>query len=509
MSCSAISPISGTVCVKPNPCEDGLSGSFARMEAELDNFFNKITNIGNNVMNLDKELKRIVDILSLNSRGLINSILGSLQDKLSELISGGIKNLQSFLLNEGLGVPKIIEKILPLSDKEGNGFIKNLIKGIHCLAAKLSKATFNVFEDLIKESVKNVLNAGSCVFEQLMSAFTSKLNELIDTFVSPLLDPIKNILGKFFDFNLQSFLKQGFQIIRKIQNLLECDESKICPASTKYILDKGDEKSNDSDQKTSSIQRIFEGAAKPKPLSAAVGNLASDFQRDYGNWSIFGSPLSEASDIGPCKFGNFTRCGSPKVEFFGGGGSGAAGNVILGGIVDKFDTEDLLGTAEQFVGNVKRVGGVVGVEITSPGSGYKNAPLISFKDSCNSGRGAFGRAIIETNPKSPNYGKVTGVIISNSGENYPADIEEDVLYIKDILIEDPGENYDDNDTIEGLDLTISGGKILKATPQNFGYNGLPNLNINSNTGYGAILRPVMSIVPPQIEVIKVIDCVRS
>ena len=39
------------------------------------------------------------------------------------------------------------------------------------------------------------------------------------------------------------------------------------------------------------------------------------------------------------------------------------------------------------------------------------------------------------------------------------------------------------------------------------YNDLPNLNINSDTGVGAILRPIMSKTRPQGEVIQVIDCV--
>lgn len=502
MSCSAISPISGTICVKPSPCENALDESLMRMEAEIENFFNKITNISNNISNLDKDLKRVVDILSFSARGFINRKLGRLHDDLTDRISKGIGLLQTSLLNDDFGIGDIIEKLTPLSDKSGNGFIKNLSTGIFCLSSKLAKAATDIFGDLIKGAVKNVLNASYCVFEQIMSAFTSKINDLIDKFVSPLLEPIKNILGKFFEFDIKNFLIEGIQTFRKLKNLVQCDESKICPASTRYVIDKGDEKSNSSEQNKSMLQRIFEGAAKPKPLSSAASNLASDFERDYGSWEIFGVPLSEASDIGPCKFGNITKCGTPKVEFFGGGGSGAAGNVILGGIVDKVDNENLLGS-------IQKVGGIVGVDITSPGSGYKNAPLISFKDSCNTGRGAFGRALIETNPKSPNYGQVTGVIVSSSGENYPADIEEDVLYIKDVVIEDPGIGYGDEDTVEGLDLTIRDGKVLKASVKNFGYNGLPNLNINSNTGYGAVLRPIMSFVPPQTELIEVIDCVRS
>ena len=95
----------------------------------------------------------------------------------------------------------------------------------------------------------------------------------------------------------------------------------------------------------------------------------------------------------------------------------------------------------------------------------------------------------------------------SEGENYPADIEELPLYVEKIVIEDAGEDYFDGE-IEGVDLTIRDGRIIDAAPQpGFAYNGLPDLNIDSTTGFGAILRPIMNIVPPQTEIIQVIDCI--
>ena len=64
------------------------------------------------------------------------------------------------------------------------------------------------------------------------------------------------------------------------------------------------------------------------------------------------------------------------------------------------------------------------------------------------------------------------------------------------------------DTLDNFDLIISngrivGGNLLVQIP----YSGLPELNINSETGVGAILRPVMSKIKPQGEVVQVIDCI--
>jgi len=190
------------------------------------------------------------------------------------------------------------------------------------------------------------------------------------------------------------------------------------------------------------------------------------------------------------------QCGAPKVEFFGGGGIGAAGRVILGNFVDELDTEDI-------VGSVQRTASIIGVEIDNPGSGYEDAPFITFSDNCDRGYGAYGRAVVQG-------GRVTSVLITSIGENYPTetDQQDEVFYIDDVIIEDPGNDYDEDDAVEGLELTISNGRVTAVGIKDVAFNGYPDLNINSSTGYGAILRPVMRIVPPQKEVVQVIDCVR-
>ena len=37
--------------------------------------------------------------------------------------------------------------------------------------------------------------------------------------------------------------------------------------------------------------------------------------------------------------GNILDCGLPRVEFFGGGGSGAVGDVILGNFIEQLDEQ--------------------------------------------------------------------------------------------------------------------------------------------------------------------------
>ena len=102
----------------------------------------------------------------------------------------------------------------------------------------------------------------------------------------------------------------------------------------------------------------------------------------------------------------------------------------------------------------KKTASIIGVEITDPVSGYTSPPLVSFGDRCNQGYGAYGKANIDKNPASPTYGQVTSVTMTSIGENYPIDASKTTVngqfpevFIDDIIIEDPGSNYQEGDFI--------------------------------------------------------------
>jgi len=483
---------SGKTIIQADPCKDN---TLARVEAYLTNFFDKVTKVGNAILNLPNEINFVVDLIGSTITGFVNKLLGSLNDELSKQINSGIKSLTALLISKKITIPAIIGIQTPLAN-----LVKNLQDGLFCAATKILEGAKSAIKDLIKASVKNVLNAGRCVVEQIMGAFTNNITNIIDSIAGPLLAPISKILNGFgtniFGFNVKDFILTGINAVRKIANLFECDDKKVCPASSKYVIDKGLLKDESEEDEESSFNKIFSGTA----ISQGASNLAGDFEKTYGKWNIFGSPLSEASDIsGPCNFGNVTECGLPTISFFGGDGLGAAGSAILGRVINNVDTEDV-------VGSVVKVGSIVGVKMTNPGQDYTRAPIVTFQDSCNKGYGAYGRAIIDQNSSSPTFGQVTSVVITSEGENYPADIDELPLFIEEIIIEDPGEDYEDG-KLDGVDLTIENGRITGAVPKVFAFNGLPDLNIQSETGFGAVLRPIMTVVPPQGEIISVIDCV--
>ena len=479
----------GTTVFMADPCKDN---TLAKIEAYTENFFDRIGRIDSAVLNLSNEIKDVVNVVGDTANGFINAMLGGLQDKLAELIPQAIKLLETILQAPPFlfQIPQIIAVEAPMIP-----LIKTMFDGLFCAATKVMKGAKDAFADIMTAAAKNVLSGTACAAQEIVGAFTNNLVNIVDSIAGPLIGPISNILNSFtggiFNFNVKDFLLTGISLARKVQNLFSCDDEKICPATSKLKIDQGPLKDLSEEDQDSMWNTVFSGTA----ISQGATNLSNDFEKAYGKWNIFGSPLGESSSLEPCNFGNVTKCGLPTVSFFGGDGIGGAGNVLLGNIIDNVDTEDA-------VGDVLKLGSIVGVKMTDPGLGYTEAPIVTFQDSCNKGYGAYGRAIIDEVPTSPTFGQITAVVVTSEGANYPAEIDELPLFIEEIIIEDPGNDVEGE--IEGVDLEIKNGRVVRATPKPFAYNGLPTLNIS-----GAILRPIMTTTPPPSEIIKVIDCISS
>ena len=158
----------------------------------------------------------------------------------------------------------------------------------------------------------------------------------------------------------------------------------------------------------------------------------------------------------------------------------------------------------------------MGVEITNPGRGYAEGPLVSFNDSCEQGYGAFGKAVVDQNPSSPTYGQVTGVIVLSEGKNFPTDgLPEQEAFIDTVIIEDPGRDYTDATISDDIKPIVKNGRIVAIEiVEQIPYTSLPELTVLSSTGFGAIIRPIMSLKredrrtdPNQAGVFKVVQCV--
>ena len=490
-----VSVTTGQSIITADPCKDNF---FDKTESALTNLFDKITKIDGAPFNISQEMKKVTGMIGNASKTFTSQIAGTLSETLAKWINVGMKAIQN-----------LPENILPYPAKLATqlsmmGPIGSLFEGFKCLASKVTRALMGTIEDMLVGAVQNMLNVPVCAVEEFVGGVVNKVADLIDSAVSPLVNPISSILSALpiggGMINIRDAVFSGLDVVTKAASLLKCGDGDACGSSSKYKIDQGGAKENDSKKQQGFLDKAFEAGALVNGASNAIG----EFEEAYGKWNIFGSSVGDSPGMPPCNTGNPLRCGAPTVEFFGGaGGEGAAGKVMLGKFINKLDTEDIFGSVAQ-------TASIMGVEITKPGQGYTEAPFVSFSDSCNDGYGAYGKAIIDQNISSPTYGQVTGVTVVTEGAGYPAEeYEPEDLYIDQIVIEQPGNGYDPTDTFEDPNLTpiIEEGRIIGVDVKQVPYRTLPRLNIKTSTGIGGFIRPIMSNTrrDPQ-EVIQVIDC---
>jgi hypothetical protein len=402
------------------------------------------------------------------------------------------------------------------------GPVGKLFSGMECLTSKVTSAMGGVIKDMLTGMTKNMINAPTCAVQQFIGALTNKIGDTISSSVTPLLSPILGILGPIgAAFDVKGAILGGIDFMKKAGDLFKCAPPPKQTGSSLYVIDGGPKKDKSQKESQGLLDSALAAATSASEvvdkakgfLDAGLPSGISKFEEKYGQWSIFGSKVADAADHGigggNCYTGNNFSCGPATIDFFGGSGEGASGRVILGSFVSKFDKDDLFGT-------ISRTASIMGVEITNPGKGYAEGPLVSFNDSCEQGYGAFGKAVVDQNPTSPTYGQVTGVIVLSEGTNYPSDgLPEQEAFIDTVIIEDPGLGYEDAEISDDIRPIVNNGRIeaIEIVDQ-IPYTSLPELTVLSKTGFGAIIRPIMTlkraerrIDPTQAGVFKVVQCV--
>jgi len=504
-----LSPTIGKFVMGADPCRNNF---FDTLDVDLKNFMNKITALDSLPGALSGEIKGVVSKIQAASTGFVGQLTNALSDGMNGWIKGGLAGISTFIFTTyaatGRPVLAAIARITQIQDSL-LGPVKGVMTAMGCLTEKVTSALLGTIEDMITGMVKNVLNVPTCAVQEFAGALAGKITSAMDKMVSPFLNPISKIFGGFGIgslFKVKSFLSSGVDLISKASGLFSCGEgAKGCVSSAKYKIGGGLVPPKSNDQQKSLMDKALELGGQ---MTDGVDKKIGDFEEAYGQWSIFGTKVGTPDGLSPCNTSNMFNCGAPKIEFFGGDGSGAAGEVILGKFIDKLDKDDILGA-------FKRTASIAGVNITTPGEGYTEAPLVAFTDNCDQGYGAFGRAIIDENQNSPTFGQVTDVILISEGENYPTEgyVGKKEFFIDKIIVDDPGSGYTQNDFIPDDNLklivdsdgTIAGVEIVNQVP----YTVLPDILIRSATGVGAILNPVVNFErsTKEYRLLQVIDCI--
>ena len=514
---SEVDPISSTTGFTVLAADPNSDRFFERTDTAMKNFFKVANKVDNFNLDLSTEIGKLTKMVGNFSQTFIGKISDSLQEGLVGFIQGGMASQASKIFASQ--VPGALGLVVDFQTAM-IGPTTKLFSGMECLSSKVSQAMSGTISDLLTGMTKNMLNAPTCATQQFVGALTNKIADMMDKVVTPLLGPIQSILSPIGAvFNVKDKIMGGIDFMKKVGNLFVCELPAKQTSSFKYAIDGLLKKDLGSGEHKSLVDDSISAAATTNSFLEKAADGLSSFEKAYGKWSIFGSPVDSGGAHesvftgGNCDTGNNFACGPTSVDFFGGnGGDGATGNVILGNFLTRLDKDDIYGS-------FKKTASIIGVEITDSGSGYTSPPLVSFGDNCNQGYGAYGQANIDTNPSSSTYGQVTSVTILTPGENYPIDASKTTVngqfpevYIDDIIIEDPGSDYQEGDFISD-DIR----PVIDSNPDspNFGrivaieiveqipYDIFPDMTVISETGYGAVIRPILSTVKTQSDPIAI------
>ena len=487
----------------------------SKIQKSLTKFLNGASGKLGGAFNMVSGLDTAVSEISASMTSLTTSMSSLLEDKLSEFVSTGLMAAKNYIFNT------ITNPLAAIA--QNNAFLTSAFKPIGslfgafgCLGSTIQKALKNTIKNLLTNMIsKGLINPLECAVEDFIGTITNKISSLMDGIIGPLIEPINklfSIIGSSFG-SIKDVLGKGLNIVNKLNGLLNCKDSGAkCHEVESWTLNKGSSKPDSTKKKQNFITKSIDAGTKKidninDKLDDAIGNI--DVPRI--------DPITGEEMEVTCNGGNILDCGLPRVEFFGGGGEGAAGDVILGNFIEELDksiseTEVVVDGETQPVGSiledVKTTGSILGVDITYPGEGYTSEPLISFVDNCDQGYGAYGRAIIDKDPNSPTFGQLTGVLMLSEGENYPTGEQTDV-FVDKIVVEKGGSGYKLDDKIDDFEICgiDENGSITKVCTNDKAYRTLPSLGVKSYTGSGAILTPIMTRKRRQSEVIQVIDCI--
>jgi len=330
---------------------------------------------------LQKLIQKIQDITSklkswqssvANLQSDIQRIIREAAEDTSKFFKNIINGIREFVLEQTVDkIKKFYDKLFPNERDKLLKATKKAVNSISCIFNKIIANLIKMLISILEKIIDRFINVPLCAIENIIASILGKIFGLISGLVDSILGPINAILGTIISLG-----EEIFGALRQILSFISCDEKSSCPEVDQWSL--WDGAGNNGGNLTIDINSIF-NKAKSIGLSAkkAIDLDNFDFNMDFSD--IF----QDSCNVGA------VYCGPPKVEFYGGGGSGATGNVL-----------------------VSAIGDIIGVDIITSGQGYTSPPFVSFTDNCGKGDGAVGYSRINDD------GSIKDVIVTDPGAGY-------------------------------------------------------------------------------------------
>ena len=457
-----------------------------------------------------KEMANVSKSIVSKTKPMIKDMVNTTFDDLAPALNGGVIKLGKTEFSNVFNSTGNLALAKKAATAAQVGMIPNILdiqNSIPCITKNVTDKLLGDVSNLLGDFVNNVNNFTDCIGDQFIGALFNSVIKGINSELSGVMKGVSNI----FDGDIEGMLRGKAEGILGIASVFDgCDipNADIGSKTNKWVIGLGPASIGLENiagkvlDIANAAQELKEAAASP---GGVLGNLGLfDFMRPDVSTPGFSSTLSD------CYTGPPLDCSGIKVNLFGGGGSGAQVNPILGAIVsDTFAVQ----TAS-----------LIGMQVTDAGSGYTSPPFVEIEDTCNKGYGGIARSVIDYDPTSPTYQQVTDVYVVSGGENYPViDPEEGdngVYTVDHVVVVRPGENYKPEDIIVDdkgnvYEKFLDGnGKILNVIPPDpktnnlETFNTIPELTILSSTGRGALISAQLAPRPTyQGQVRQVIDCV--
>ena len=463
---------------------------------------------------MDKLLSDKTDKIAGLASGLVGNMTNGLYKGMAPALNGGLNALYdkvfatTFAATKSRGTAKQAGAAAQAAMMLPVQAVQNFLP---CAVGNVIGSIGDAVKGLLRGIMDNVQNFVSCIGEQFVAGLMNQIIGGLTKGLGPLMGGVSKILG---GFSLGGFLRSKAEGLMAIANALSCNDTTpdFDAPTNEWVIGKGPKSAvgvavdsilaaaNAADKLTESL------VGGIQDLSVASGSLGLF---DFLNPSV--SVPSMGSSLGKCYSGPPLKCAGLKVNIFGSSGKGAIGKAIVGSIIGQGNTA---------------AGSIIGVDLVSGGSGYNSPPFIEITDECKKGYGAIARAVIDYDEDSPTYQQVTDIYIVSEGENYPVPEDQGVEpFVPDHVIPiNPGENYDDDTVVTDqwdnvypvyidddgriVKVSVPDSAVANISTNPNGIDELPELEIASRTGFGAILKLALKPRPSyQGEIKQVIDCV--
>ena len=453
-------------CTKPvEKCEQDEISRITKEISELQKTLSKVQEYEGKFVNYVSG--KIIDL---------DNKIDNLATKITETISGQIKDGQTALYKEiSKRMNDQVDNLFPKNKQaEAGNELRTLNSAIYCLFKNLVKSLFGLVSEIVKELLDQLFGNLLCNINKFISTVFNTIFEVISNLLNPVITAINVFLGGTLG-SINEIINEVLGIANVIKSLLNCEESPCKTNNEQFCMSNG-------------------------PTTSSI--------------PLFSSVFADSPDC-PISF----ECGPPSIQFLGGGGFGAVANTV-----------------------VNDLGQILGFDIIDGGSGYTEPPIVSLNDPCNNGSGSvLGPAIIENgivvavptiNPGSGYLNTIVTVVPGEEPISQPNLITENLVPEIDIIhIDSGGIGYAPNDTVESGNgewqvVTGPNGIIIglnQIKPPNPTGTRVPVLTINTSTGVGAILVPIIkfsrligidtgtgidAIQVDPTKIIQVIDCVQ-